>query len=149
MSDPSPSPSPLSSERLSTSIGLLALRASVAAMMMTHGYAKIMRFEMLKDGFADPLGVGPTLSVSMAIFGEFFCTLLIIFGVFTRLSAVPWIITMLVITLIVDAGQPFGERELAFVYLAVASSIAILGPGRFSLDAWLASKKKWARWLVL
>ncbi len=34
----------------------------------------------------------------------------------------------------VHAGDPFGKKELAFVYLVIFTALALTGPGRFSLD---------------
>lgn len=139
---------PLSSERLSTSLGLLALRVAGAGMLMTHGVAKVQRLDTLWTNFGDPLGLGPSTSVALAIFGELVCTSLVVLGVFTRLATIPWAITMIVAAFIVEGAAPFSAKELALLYLTIAVTLTITGPGRLSFDGWLASKRAWAARLV-
>ena len=38
------------------------------------------------------------------------------------------------IIFVVSGGQPIGERELAILYAIPFLAIALLGPGRFSID---------------
>ncbi|MEP2131400.1 MAG: DoxX family protein, partial [Algoriphagus sp.] len=62
-------------------IGLLVLRLGAGGMMLTHGYPKLLRLfgdEPIK--FMDFLGVGPVVSLSLAVFAEFICAILIILG---------------------------------------------------------------------
>ena len=46
--------------------------------------------------FGDPIGIGATPSLFLAVIGEFVCPILIIVGFKTRWATVPTIITMLV-----------------------------------------------------
>lgn len=113
---------------------LFLLRLVFSICMLTHGYRK---FNKLIDGnseFGDPIGLGPELSLFLVIFAEFFCAILIIFGLFTRLAVIPLIITMLVIIFIVHSADPFGEKELAILYLFGFYAIYLAGPDKLSLD---------------
>lgn len=135
-------------EPTTISVGLLVLRIAAGAMMMVHGYAKLAGYGEMSAEFPDPLGVGHATSLVLAIFGELVCGALLLPGLFTRLAAVPYAFTMVVAGLIVHADDPWNRKELAVLFLVVGVVIAITGPGRFSVDALLASKAKWGKYLV-
>jgi putative oxidoreductase len=126
----------------SVSISLLVIRVTVGVFMITHGYGKFLR--LFADGpvqFADPIGIGVTASLVLTVFAEFFCSIFLIFGVATRFSAIPLLITMLVAALIVHAPDPFARKELPLLYAAIYVAIAIAGAGKYSVDNWIF--KKW------
>lgn len=117
------------------SLGILALRIGVgASMMMGHGWGKLSSFGTMSTKFADPFGLGPTVSLGLAVFAEFFCSLLVMTGTFTRLATVPLIVTMLTAFLIIHGADPFPRRELALMYLIPYVTLFITGPGRYSID---------------
>ncbi|WP_290663960.1 DoxX family membrane protein, partial [Ignavibacterium sp.] len=63
---------------------LLLLRTvSSAIMLFAHGLPKLNRLLAGEITFADPLGIGITFSLVLAVFSEFFCSVLIIAGLFT------------------------------------------------------------------
>ena len=114
------------------SFGILVLRVSICAMMLTHGLYKLSHFSAMSQNF-DPIGIGGTLSLSLVIFAEVFCSIAVLLGLFTRLATIPLIITMCVATLSY-AGQAFAAKELALLYLSFFIAILIIGPGRYSID---------------
>lgn len=122
---------------------LLLLRVSVGIFMLTHGVGK---FEKLFSGaeiqFPDPLGVGAGISLALTVFSEVFCSIFLIFGFATRLSALPLITTMFVAVFIIHWGDDFGRKELPLIYLVVYLVLAIMGGGRFSIDNWISKKFK-------
>lgn len=66
---------------------LLILRLSVGVFMLSHGWGKFLM--LIGDDpiqFADPLGVGITASLALTVFAEVFCSVLLIFGLATRLA---------------------------------------------------------------
>jgi len=118
-----------------TSIGLLALRLAAGGMMLFgHGWRKLMSFSDKAGGFPDPLGIGNELSMAAAVGAEVGCAALLVLGLFTRAVAVPLMFTMVVAAFIVHGGDPFAKRELALLYLAVFTTLACTGAGRFSVD---------------
>ena len=122
-------------------IGLLIMRLGTGSMILTHGLAKLMRFfgdEPIK--FMDFLGLGPVISLSLAVFAEFFCAILIMIGFKTRLATIPLMITMLTAALVAHAADPFGRKELPLLYFIVFLSILIFGAGKFSIDGLTNSK---------
>jgi putative oxidoreductase len=125
------------------SISLLFLRIVVGVFMLTHGYGK---FLMLTGDspvkFADPLGMGVTLSLVLTVLAEFLCSIFLIIGVVTRLSAIPLLITMLVAALIVHSPDAFTRKELPLLYVTIYTVIAIAGAGKYSVDNWIFKRLK-------
>src|ERR1035437_5012726 len=66
--------------------GMLLMRLVFGVLMMHHGYQKMMMFSEMKDHFMNFMHLGPTISLSLVIFAEFFCAALIILGLFTRFA---------------------------------------------------------------
>lgn len=116
-------------------IALLFLRVSIGIFMLTHGTGKLIT---LLDGgaieFVDPIGIGPTASLAFAVFAEFVCSLLLIFGAATRFAVIPLLITMLVAVLIVHSADAFQVKEKALLYFSVFVSLLIAGAGKISID---------------
>jgi putative oxidoreductase len=109
--------------------------------MLTPGMGKLSI--LFGDGpirFPDPIGVGATASLLLAVFSEVFCSILLIFGIGTRLAAIPLLITTLVAALIVHANDGFGKQELPLLYSAIYVVIAIAGAGKISIDNWIFAK---------
>jgi putative oxidoreductase len=123
-------------------IGLLILRLTVPAMMLFgHGLSKLTGFAEKMNDFPDPLGVGSTMSLALAVFGEFFASIFLALGLFTRAMAVPFLITMLVAALVIHASDPWQRKEFALLYAIPALVLIFTGAGRFSLDALIFEKK--------
>ena len=116
-------------------LGLLALRAGTSALLIYgHGWGKLVHFTDRSSHFADPLHVGPSLSLGLTVFAELICAACVFLGFATRFTVVPILVLFGVIIFVVSGGQPFGERELAILYAIPFLAIALLGPGRFSID---------------
>lgn len=117
-----------------SSIGLLLLRIAMGGFMITHGWGKLMNFGTKSQKFMDFLGLGSEISLGLTVFAEVGCAALLVLGLFTRWAAIPLIITMLVAAFMVHGADPFGKKELALIYLLGYTCIALVGPGKFSLD---------------
>jgi len=115
------------------SFGLLVLRVAICAMMLTHGLYKLLHFSAMSQDF-NPIGLGGTISLSLVIFAEVFCSIALLLGLLTRLAAIPLIFAMCVAVFVSHAGQAFAAKELALLYLTFFTVIFIIGPGRFSID---------------
>ncbi|MDD7915352.1 DoxX family protein [Polaribacter ponticola] len=122
---------------------LLILRVVIGIFMLTHGWGKM---ETLFSGepiqFPDPMGIGATFSLALAVFAEVLCSVLIIIGLGTRLASLPLIITMLVAAFIVHANDGFGKQEFALLYGVIYLTIALIGAGKYSLDYLISNKNK-------
>ncbi len=117
-----------------TDLALAILRIGMSGMMLTHGIPKIERLFMSPIEFGDPIGVGPTLSLILALIGEIVAPIFIVVGFKTKLAAIPVIITMLVAAFIVHWEDGIGTKEKALLYLVGFLVIFLAGPGKFSLD---------------
>ena len=101
--------------------------------------ANLSILEEMKSQFMNFLGLGQTVSLCLVVFAEFFCSVFLILGLFTRLSAIPLIITMGVALFQANNGEIFGKGEIAALFLCGYIAILILGPGKVSVDG-LAGK---------
>lgn len=122
-------------------LALLFLRVSIGIFMLTHGMGKLLTlFTDSTIQFADPIGIGPTASLALAVFAEVLCSILLIFGIATRFAVIPLVITMIVAALIVHSEDAFRVKEMALLYLSVFISILIAGAGKISVDNWIYRK---------
>ena len=61
--------------------GKLILRIGFGAtMLLAHGWPKLANFSQSMNTFPDPLGIGNSLSLGLAIFAEVLCALLVALG---------------------------------------------------------------------
>jgi len=126
----------------SSNFAAFILRIGFGVLMIPyHGYVKLIEFNERKDEFMDLLGLGGSISLSLAIFAEFFCSILLVLGLFTRIAAIPLLTTML-IALSIHNWEIFGQYELATAFFVGYLSILILGPGKFSLDYLIFRRKR-------
>ncbi|MFN0728277.1 DoxX family protein [Polaribacter gochangensis] len=127
---------------IGVSFSLLIVRIGISfSMIYLHGYPRLINFSTIHTEFADPLGIGTTLSLSLVVFAEFFCSTFLIVGLFTRWSCIPLIITMIVATWVVNGGKGFIFQEKSFIFLITYICLLISGGGYFSLDYLLLGRK--------
>lgn len=115
---------------------LLLLRLGFGTMMiLQHGLPKLEKlFWGDPTRFADPFGFGAVVTLSLAVIIEVICSLLLILGLLTRLSAIPLILLMIVVVFVVKQGMPLEDKELGLLYLFAFVAILIGGAGYYSLD---------------
>lgn len=116
-------------------LGLLVLRVALGVSLVgAHGWGKLARLiDGGGPGFADPIGIGGTASLVLAVFAEVVCALAVVLGIGGRLPAAILTVFFLVTFFMIHGGDPFGERELAFLYLVGFAALFLTGPGRYSL----------------
>ena len=114
---------------------VLIIRILFGFLFLSHGYAKLMQHASMADLFADPFGLGSTLSFWMVVFAEVVCSFALIFGILQRVVLIPMTITMAVAFFVVHGGDAFAARELSFIYFIVFIILFITGPGEFSFDS--------------
>jgi putative oxidoreductase len=107
---------------------------TLGILMMAHGYNKLIHFADKQHTFMNFIGMGSTMSLALVVFAEFFCSLFLIIGLFTRLSAIPLIIATCVMVFKAHNGEVFGDGETAAIYLAGYLVLLFVGPGRVSVD---------------
>ena len=115
------------------SVVLLAVRVFFGVLFFMHGVDKMMNFSSLSESFPSVLGFGSYMSLMVAVFCEFCCSLFLIAGLMVRLVTIPMIVSMGVAFFYIhDAMMP--EGELSLIYLIVFLLLFLAGPGRYSLD---------------
>lgn len=123
-------------------LGLLILRVAFSASLVgAHGWGKMTT--LLGGGgagFPDPFGFGGVVSLALAVFAEVICGLAVLVGWGGRLPAAILAGFFVVAFFMIHGGDPFAERELAFVYLIAFATLALTGPGRYSLGGKLRGK---------
>ena len=121
--------------------GLLVLRVFMGlALALGHGLGKLppsARFLAGVEEMGFPL---PVLFGWAAALSEFAGGILIALGLLTRPAAFFVAVTMAVAAFVREAGNPFGDRELALLYGAVAVMLLLAGAGRYSADARLRGR---------
>lgn len=123
-----------SSKPLALDLALLVLRLGSAGMMMTHGWNKLMNFQEKSVSWPDPLHVGHSVSLGMTIFAELFCAGFLLVGLFSRLALVPLLFLMAIAVFVIHAGDSFGDKEHAVLFLVPYVVLFFTGPGAYSLD---------------
>lgn len=124
-----------------TDLAALLLRLAFGGMMTYFGYLKFINYSQILPMFGDIIGIGAKLSFNLVIFAEFFCGILVLLGLFTRLAVIPILITMIVAFFIAHAKDPFQVSQSAFIYMVLCLPVFILGSGKYSIDYLLFRKK--------
>ncbi|MCX2742628.1 DoxX family protein [Mangrovivirga sp. M17] len=126
----------------SLGVALLIYRSAIGGMLLGHGIPKLINFESLSQTFPDPLGFGSVLSLILVIIAEVICAILIIVGLLTRFAVIPVLITMLVAVFIIHGEDGFSAQESALHYFLASVFLMIVGPGKYSFDAWISKRRK-------
>ncbi|MBW3564152.1 MAG: DoxX family protein [Acidobacteria bacterium] len=143
-----------------TSIGLLTLRVGIAGFLMTHGWGKLQmilddQYEMM----GDPIGIGNVASLWLLMFAELICGGLVVIGLATRIAAIPPIIAMGVAAFVAHGTDPWtmsegarlffeelseswASKQPALMFLVVFLTLALTGPGRYSLDELIRRRRE-------
>lgn len=115
--------------------GMFLFRVAIGFLMVKHGYDKMVHFNEYSAQFMNFLGLGSKVSLALTIFAEFFCSILLILGLFTRFATIPLIIAMSVALFMVHNGNPYDEHgQMAALFLIGYILILIIGPGKASVD---------------
>lgn len=115
-------------------LSMFLLRVGLCLLMMPHGYDKLVHFSSYRLEFMNFLGIGSTLSLALVVFAEFFCSLFVMIGLFTRLTVIPLIIELSVVVVEAHDGDVFGKGEMGTLFLIGLLPVLCCGPGKVSVD---------------
>jgi putative oxidoreductase len=137
-------------------VALLLLRLTGLGMALSHGFPKLARMAGGDTGFisgVEKLGFPlPVVFAWASVLTETLGALLLVLGVFTRLTAAVSAVNMAVAAFLRhkahlhwmaglglarygdDTLKAWGNPELALVYLVAFAALALLGGGRFALE---------------
>lgn len=114
---------------------MLILRLGFGILMMHTGYNKLVHFAEYKAQFMNFLGIGSTMSLALVVFAEFFCSMFLIIGLFTRFAVIPLIIVMCVALFKAHNAEVFGDGQTVTLFLTGYLVLLLVGPGRVSVDS--------------
>lgn len=137
-----------------TPLGNLALRLTLAVTIWPHGAQKVLGwfggygFSATYEGFTQGMNIWGPLALA-AILTEFLAPFFLIAGFMTRIWAIGLTILMLVAMQVHTAngffvnwsGQQNGEGiEYHILFAGAALALALMGPGKISLDQLILRK---------
>jgi putative oxidoreductase len=129
---------------------LLFLRAYFFWQLFLSGIGKLSNIGKISEYFTSLDIPWPTLNAYLAGSTETFCSLFLIFGIASRLAAIPVVFTMIVayltadqeaVTSMLSDSDKFVKAE-PFPFLLLALIVFVFGPGQLSVDA-LFRRKLW------
>ena len=113
---------------------MLFLRIVAGGLMLVHGYDKMVHFNETAGQMMNFMGIGSKASTALVIFAEFFCSILLILGLFTRLACIPLIICMSVALFMAHNGDFLGKGQIAALFLICYIVLLFVGAGKVSVD---------------
>jgi putative oxidoreductase len=127
-------------DRHQVSLGLFFLRLFGGGLLIQGRASEWSNMIHLnRPMLSDPFGVGGEFFFSLTLFSEFVCTLLVMIGVFTRFTAVPPMVVMLVMAMALPAGTVWSVRETFLLHALPFFVLTFTGPGEYSVDGRVAA----------
>lgn len=129
-----------------TQFSLLLLRVGLSALILTHGIPKLkLLFGGTPIEFIEIMGMPPVVTLSLAVFAEVFCAILVLLGLMTRYATIPLIILLVIAAFVIHSQDPFGKQELPLLYLLGYVTLLLNGGGKYSFDQLIRGKKRMLR----
>ena len=126
-------------EPLGNSVGKLLLRLTLGGMMLFHGIHKIQHGIAGVEGMLEGAGLPAAMGYGV-YFGEIVVPILLILGLWTRLSSLAMAATMAMAIFLAHRSHllmlgEFGEWKIEppMMFLLPALALMLLGPGAFAL----------------
>ena len=132
----------LSAHGLWQDAGLGIIRVLVGLMISYHGLEVFSTEKMAVYLNWDFKFGSPTFMAYLGKGIEFFGGVFFILGLFTRLASIPLICTMSFIPFVLGHGKVFTDDQHPFLFVIIFLIYFFTGPGRWSLDYALFTKKQ-------
>ncbi|MEO6226788.1 MAG: DoxX family protein [Thermomonas sp.] len=127
-------------ENAHADVGKLLLRLVLGLLILLHGIAKLKGGVTGIVGMVEAHGLPGILGYGVLV-GEVLAPILVLIGAYARIGGLLIVINMLVALALVHLGQlgQLNEQggwalELQGMYLAAAAAVALLGPGKYSVN---------------
>ena len=127
-----------------SNLARLFMRLFVGVMLLQFGIRHLVNYSLLCNTFPTVLNMSSECSLILMIIIELVCSLFIMVGFFTRLSAIPPICAMIaaeyyilhdmVPNLPVYGLDSTDPGYLPIMFIGIYMSLLIAGPGKISLD---------------
>ena len=122
-------------------------RLAVGLLFVSTGWGKVHDIAKVTQFFVTLRIPMPGLNAVVVSYTELIGGSLLVIGLFTRLAAIPLLVSMVVAILTAKIGDLHGVFDLVgfdeFTYLVVLVMIAVIGPGAVSLDRVLCRRLGW------
>ncbi|MDR0393706.1 MAG: DoxX family protein [Tannerella sp.] len=119
---------------------ILFLRMLFGLLMITQGITKLCHCEQQAILFSSPLNWDSRLSLIMIIPVEIGCSIFLILGLFTRIAAIPLLLSVMVAVFVTHSADIFAKKELAVIYAGIYILFMFTGGGELSFDNILHKK---------
>lgn len=131
-----------------TNLARMFMRLFVGIMLMQFGIRHLVRYDVLRETFPAVIGMSNETSLILMIMIEVICSLFLMVGFLTRLSAIPPAVAMIfaeyyilhdmvpdTIVYSLDSTDP---GYLPIMFIGIYFYILLAGPGRISLDYFIS-----------
>lgn len=126
-------------KELNSDLGKLLLRVSIGGLMVFHGISKLYHGHDFIKGMLTSKNLPEYLWLGVPL-GEVFAPICILLGVFTRISSLLVVFTMLMTFYLVHGMEGFSlsqtgglKVELNLFYLLTSLALFFLGSGKYSV----------------
>lgn len=123
-------------------------RVAVGLLFLSTGWGKAHSLPKVTQFFISLHIPMPALNAVVVAYSELICGGLLVLGLCTRLATIPLIVSMIVAILTAKLGDVHNVFDLVgadeFTYLCVLIMLALIGPGKLSLDRVLARSMGWS-----
>jgi len=121
-------------------VALLLLRIGVGIIFIYAGWGKLTGIENVQ-GFFGNIGIPlPGLMAWVVAIVEFVGGIMVLAGAYIRIPAILLAIIMVVAILTTKLGEPFPAYRVDLLLLLMSASLALMGPGSYSVDDLLPKK---------
>ncbi|MFI3239892.1 MAG: DoxX family protein [Bacteroidales bacterium] len=121
----------------------LFIRLFVGVMFLQFGIKQIVNYNMLVNDFPAVLGMDSATTLIVMISIEICCSIMIMFGILTRIATIPPIVSMIIAEILIMTGKMttlpndivvYQPAYLPVMFIGIFCFIILSGPGKISFD---------------
>ena len=124
-------------------VALLFFRVAVSTeLLVAHGLKKVGVGVSLPEVVPNPLGFPDFFNQVFATTANLIMPLFIIFGLMTRIAALPILAVTLTGYFVLHFNDPILVKDVPFIYSVCFLLIFFTGAGKYSLDNYITDRKR-------